>query len=520
MDLVASVRLSKDSDGTNSPGAQREDIIDFAEDHGHTIVAWAEDIDVSGGIPIEERPDLGKWFDVEHIDRWQGLIGSRLDRLFRSQLDYLLFARDKCMRQGKVIIDVSDGTDTSTKAGRDRLNDRARDAEREREKISDRRSRAARRIRSEARWGGGVVPFGYRAVPHYPNGPEDKPKGYDLVPDEITAPVVRVIAKWAINGETATTIARWLNAIGLPTSQSGFRLRNGHTRQAQWRQTSVLAILRNPVLRGAVTQVMDAQPAMSDNRRGTRIPARIIRARDGSEVTRPGVLDENTWTQLQAALDMLSQHRSGNRHDAHPLLGVAFCLSCGGPLYALRQGANPRWSYYVCRNRQQGTCKARGIPMARLDADVIDLMTGEINGKPSPFTKIEYQEKIAVYGVSRKNELDTIGRQIADLDEALRDGDLAAKAYGRMTTQLEEKRAELVAEERPGGYINEKTGQAIAKRFLDGTPDGRRALLIFLGIKVHALIRTVDGKSEVVSELEAAADPDTGTTRVIRRLSR
>ena len=40
-----------------------------------------------------------------------------MDRLSRDMLDYLQFARDMAAL-GKIIIDVSDGTDTSTERGR------------------------------------------------------------------------------------------------------------------------------------------------------------------------------------------------------------------------------------------------------------------------------------------------------------------------------------------------------------------------------------------------------------------
>ena len=55
-----------------------------------------------------------------------------MDRLSRDMLDYLQFARDMAAL-GKVIIDVSDGTDTSTERGRQQLEDRILAAQRERE---------------------------------------------------------------------------------------------------------------------------------------------------------------------------------------------------------------------------------------------------------------------------------------------------------------------------------------------------------------------------------------------------
>ena len=60
-------------------------------------------------------------------------------------LDYFQFARDMAAL-GKIIIDVSDGTDTSTERGRRALEDRILAAQRERERIA---GRAARQLSDE-----------------------------------------------------------------------------------------------------------------------------------------------------------------------------------------------------------------------------------------------------------------------------------------------------------------------------------------------------------------------------------
>ena len=63
MDLLAYIRLSRETDVTSSPATQRADIQDFADERGHNIIGWAEDLDVSGKIPIMERDGVGPWFD-------------------------------------------------------------------------------------------------------------------------------------------------------------------------------------------------------------------------------------------------------------------------------------------------------------------------------------------------------------------------------------------------------------------------------------------------------------------------
>jgi hypothetical protein len=44
----------------------------------------AENLDVSGSLPIRERPKIGKLLSLEFLDEWDVLIIYRLDRGFRN----------------------------------------------------------------------------------------------------------------------------------------------------------------------------------------------------------------------------------------------------------------------------------------------------------------------------------------------------------------------------------------------------------------------------------------------------
>ncbi len=142
--LIASIRLSKDKDTTNSPATQHADIEEWVAEHpGNRIDYWTEDMDVSGDTPMADRPGIGPFLAEDRLGDWDGIIGYRMDRLFRNQLDFLLWVRDLGDVHGKVVIDVEDGTDTSTPAGRRTLNDRVQAADYERQRMVERRSKAA-----------------------------------------------------------------------------------------------------------------------------------------------------------------------------------------------------------------------------------------------------------------------------------------------------------------------------------------------------------------------------------------
>ena len=74
----------------------------------------AEDLDVSGGLPIRERPKVGKLLSLEFLDEWDVLIIYKLDRGFRNHLDFVTFYHKFCERYGKKIISVGEeGLDMS-----------------------------------------------------------------------------------------------------------------------------------------------------------------------------------------------------------------------------------------------------------------------------------------------------------------------------------------------------------------------------------------------------------------------
>lgn len=480
MRLLAPRRLSRKAEESVSIETQTIEIDTWAEANGHVIVKATEDLDVSGGVPIRERPDIGPWLTPEHLNDWDGLAVSKIDRGFRNHYDFVTFVHDFCEPHGKVIISTGEGIDTSTSMGKFMLGMLVQFAEWELTRMKERRRDAAKRLRLSARWNGGTVSYGYRAVclcHHDTACPSStKTAGWELEPDPETAPVVRKMADMAIAGQSASAIARWLNDEGVPTSQYS----------AKWQTTTVLAVLRNPGLRGFVVQ------SRPDGITSRYIEPKIIRDDDGTPVRREAILDDETWFSLQAALDRMSRGRGTPRSSGHQLLQVAFCGKCGAPLYALRlYGKNRKdrenvktYMYYVCSRRKDG-CNVKGIPMDVLDARVLAEMTAK-------YSKVPYPEKVVTPGVDHAAQIAVIDAQIAELDQANLDGELHTRAYSRQVTELEKIRENLEAEQKPGGVEYIDADDTVAERFAAADLEGRRQIMLALGIKVKALRVTKD----------------------------
>ncbi len=249
MKLLASLRLSNDTDETNSPETQKGTITEYADDNEHTVVHWAEDLDVSGAVPIRQREGIGPYLAEARLGEWDAIAGHELDRLFRDMRDFVNFARDMKEKHGKYVIDVSDGTTSKTTAGMQILEDRALAAERERMRMAKRRSLAAKGIRLDGRWNGGLCPFGYAPV-----GVPGKGKRQRLVKDDVYAPVLKRMVTDTLAGKSLEFIARWLNAEGVPTATDIGRMRYGRpAKNTGWKAQSVRAVLNNRAMTGVTT---------------------------------------------------------------------------------------------------------------------------------------------------------------------------------------------------------------------------------------------------------------------------
>jgi site-specific DNA recombinase len=465
--LLAIIRLSKDRDTTNSPAGQRSDIEDYTLETGDIIVGWVEEIDVSGGIPIRERPEAGPWLAEDRLDEWDGIIGSRLDRLFRSQLDYLLWVRDFCDQHDKIIIDVEGGIDTSTPQGRRELNNRAQMADYERQRIAENRGKAQKRIRLDARYGGGPVPFGYKK--------ERIEGGWILVIYEPHREIIIDMVDRILAGESANAICVDFNERGIPSSTDAQRILNGkQPKGIKWETTQMLRLLRSPALKGVVMNY----PKKGE--KWTR-PVPVI-GRDGMPVRRQALIEDDTWDKLQEMIK--PEDRSYYRANAATLLlGVAFCGECSGALHSERKTGRDRIKqrrYYGCAERHYGNCKARLIPMEELDQAVNDAIMAIGN-------QDDYDTKRAKSNGNRERKIREIGEAIVELTTERFVRNVMRPNYDDLMANLQAEQERLRIEPEPEPEPERvKTGKTIEQAWNERDIQGKRLWLLKRGVKVFA----------------------------------
>ena len=311
MRFLARIRLSVSTDESTSVERQREIITQWSRLHDHTIVGWAEDIDVSGKLSPFDTPQLGDWLNNRHLE-FDGVVAWKLDRLARNMFglnDLFQWAKTN----SKTVVSITESLDLSTTVGVMVAQILAGVAQMELEAIQARQSGSQAHLRQVGRWPGGTPPYGYRVVR---NGNGGNGRKLDLDPE--TAPVVSMIVGRILDGNTMAAVCRELTSAGVPAPKGG-----------PWQISTMRHLLRSPALRGH--RVHKGQVVLGD---------------DGQPVAfGPELLDAETFQRLQAELK--PGNGAGVRKNASPLSGLLKCHECGLPLAQdISTSRGHRYRYY------------------------------------------------------------------------------------------------------------------------------------------------------------------------------
>ncbi|MFE9956916.1 recombinase family protein [Micromonospora sp. NPDC005299] len=447
MRVLGVVRLSRETDESTSPERQRETVTKWADLHGHTIIGWAEDLDVSGALSPWERPGLGPWLSGR-TDEFDGLVAWKVDRISRRLLHFVSLV-EWADQRGKVVASATEPINTSDRFGRMIASMLAMFAEFERDAMKERIADGREALRREGRWGGGHPPYGYR--------PMKVDGGWKLEPDPEAAEVVRELASRVIGGASVLSTCRDLN-------ERGVRTRGG----AEWTASAAFRVLRSRTIIGQAEY--NGKPlADSDG---------ILR-----RIAEP-IISDTDFRKLQTILDDRAKAPRMRTHGAALLLGVGFC-ECGLRLY--RQGGVSKgklYGYYVCSGRKGGKnapCANKPIPSAVLDEAAEDGLMALTGG-------LEFTERQFIPGVNHEEEIAQVDRAIR---EAREEWDLGLygddrKGYLERLSRLNERRGRLAAEPNtPDRWEEVPTGRTFREVYGDlETVEERRAFLLASGLRV------------------------------------
>jgi site-specific DNA recombinase len=483
--VLGVLRLSKDADASTSIERQRQYVTQWAEQNGHEVVGWAEDVDVSGSLSPFDRPSLGPWLKTP--ERFDILAGLKLDRISRRTL-HLASLIEYCNDHGKTL-HTGEGFDLSTPMGKIMATIVGALAEGELEAIRERNAGTSAHLTANGRYKGGAVPYGYRSV--------RTATGSHLEIDEPTAEVVREIVRRILAGESVKTVTRWLNDADDPTTPTPRHLtprdvsavRAGREpKRRQWDDAAVATMLRSPSLIGHCTATVERVAKTDANGKPLRSKGlgrpvytytrRVVLGPDGLPLQRAKpLISEADYRRLQLTLDERKAKRATpKRANGSLLLRVAYC-ECGQPLYKV---TSRNIDYYRCAliGKPNGKCQAAN---GAIRADVLEAATVEaflvmIGGQP--MTK-----RTLVPGENHDAQLaridEAIERLMRDSRDGLYDDERERSRFVSMLGELKTQRATLEAlPSTQDTWLDEPTGQTYRQRWDEMTTaeDRNRAL--------------------------------------------
>lgn len=138
---------------------QEDQIRNYAKLQGPIVDSWIQDKGVSGSIPLQDREQGSRLFQEAKSD--DVIICAKLDRMFRSARD-ALNVLEQFKSRGVELHFIDLGGDVGNGIGQLVFTILSAVAEQERTRIRERISEAKLRTRTEGKYQGGKVAFGYR----------------------------------------------------------------------------------------------------------------------------------------------------------------------------------------------------------------------------------------------------------------------------------------------------------------------------------------------------------------------
>jgi DNA invertase Pin-like site-specific DNA recombinase len=357
---VSSYDVTADEAANQSPEVQRARCLARIKAEGWELATdigdggILEDLNVSGSAKGDrlDRPGLLACREAIRSRRADVIVALRLDRLARNTVDLLMLADELDTHGGAFALAEGD-INTAGPYGKLILTIIAAIAEMEAKMITARTMAGKVAAREQGRWiGTRYVPFGYVKAAH----PTIK-DAWTLAPDTAAAATVAECVRRVLAGESALSVAKWLNAseVRTQTGQIG-----------RWTATTVREVLTHEAMigrhywQGDVLRDDKGMPRTVFPPLVTEDVWRVMLGKLGNPKRNradvaPAPRRASTWDGSRAARYMLSG-------------GAARCGTCGGPLVVGPDNQGRR--RYRCDRRGKGTC-AHGVSIRVEDLDSI-----------------------------------------------------------------------------------------------------------------------------------------------------
>ena len=338
-------RLSKDDDldgESASIANQRAMLENYCEKQGWEVVAVYQD-DGYTGLNME-RPDLKRMLKAIERKQVNLVITKDLSRLGRNYLQTGTLIEDFFPRHGVRYIAMNDGIDTLRENNdiapfKNILNEMY-------SKDISKKVHSSYLLKAQkGEFTGCLAPFGYR------KDPEDK---NHLLVDGETAPIVRQIFLWALEGHGPNYIRRrleeqripcptwWNRQRGLRNTRTKWEKKDPENGRFIWDFSVIKDLLMNPVYAGAI----------ASQKKDYRFKLGTIREKKPQdwivvERRHEPIIDRRSFDLVQSKLQ--SRHRPRQNGETSLFAGLIKCGECGKSLTIRTTHAKHPQQIYACK---------------------------------------------------------------------------------------------------------------------------------------------------------------------------
>ena len=407
-----------------------------------TFVDKGKSADTEG---LDHRQSLQEVMDLIEDHEIQYLFVTELDRLSRNPITLAYIKKILCENKVKVITphQVFDFNDDEDDFITDLLGILAKRENRLRVKRVKRGKLEAAGL---GKWVIGIRPYGWQAI----NDRDNKAKHNQLEPEPEESKIYLQMVEWSLQGLGSNTIARKLNALGIPTRCT---LAYKHGKKYLWKSGTVHRILQNPLYKGVYNF-------------------------DGISTKLPGIISEEKWELLQQNLRRNFNNATRNTKRFYLLQGLLYCKTCGRRLYGLIKPSRHMRCYCCISKRpdpEPRYCGLKNVNLDQINDFVWSAITKLIMNSKSLKDAINAQRaEHKADDLLLKTELGNIEKLIKQKDEQI---ETLLDAYGKSRTltidELDDKVGRVKLEKEELAQTRETIVQQLAKIELN-----KRVLLI------------------------------------------
>ena len=421
--------------------------------------------EVVSGDTIAARPQMQQLLADVDEGLWEGVLVMEVERLARGDtIDQGIVAQAFKVTDTKIITPLK-SYDPNNEFDEEYFEFGLFMARREYKVINRRLQRGRLASVKEGKWVGNTPPYGYRRVKL------SQDKGFGLAPDPETAPVVRNIFHWYVEGRSDGTVIHpmGLQAICTKLNQSGIPSPSRQT----WSASTLRDLLQNPVYCGLIRWGWRKQQKTYHKATGNWQATRS-RAAFGEYPVYQGLheplVTRACWDAAQAKF-ATHPSRPGPKQmeQKNPLAGLCYCSVCGRAMVRRPYKSIP--PQLICVSP---TCPTKGSYLSMVEDAVLEALESTLNelrlgadpvGAALPTGD---WETLAIGLTAQEKELEQVQAQQRKLYDFLERGIYTEQVFFSRSVTLEARRAEAQAQ------IDQLTRQLDT---LDRSEHSRRALV-------------------------------------------